>query len=57
MIYWNKSAYNQLGVLQVRDEELERFAYSQLKDYKKDYFKTIQPLNVDDFIENYLKKG
>lgn len=55
MINWNKQAYNEYGVLQVKDKELERFAYAQLKDYKKGYFKTPHPLDVDDFIENYLK--
>ncbi len=55
MIIWDKHAYNEYGVLQVKDEELEAFAYAQLKDYKKDYFKVPFALNVDDFIENYLK--
>lgn len=56
MVEWNKLAFNSKGVLQVRDEELEAFSISQLKDYKKDYFKTIHPLDVEDFIENYLGK-
>ncbi len=54
MIKWDKNAFNSKGVLQVRDEELEAFSIAQLKDYKKDYFKNIHPLDVDDFIENYL---
>ena len=55
MIVWTKQAYNIKGVLQVTDEELEAFAYAQLKDYKKDYFKKPHPLDVEDFIENYLR--
>lgn len=55
MVIWDKHAYNEYGVLQVKDEILEDFAYAQLKDYKKSYFKKIQSLDVDDFIENYLK--
>ncbi len=55
MICWNKNAFNQFGVLQVQDSELENFAYKQLEDYKKNYFKKIQALDVEDFIENYLK--
>lgn len=39
MITWTKQAFNKKGVLQVSDNELEEFAYAQLKDYKKDYFK------------------
>ena len=55
MIVWDKHAYNEYGVLQVKDEELEAFAYAQLRDYKKDFFKTVHALDVDDFVENYLK--
>lgn len=54
MVKWAKQHFNNKGVLQVKDEELEAFAYAQLRDYKKDYFKTIHPLDVEDFIENYL---
>ena len=54
MITWTKQAFNKKGVLQVTDIELEEFAYAQLKDYKKDYFKKPRPLDVDDFLENYL---
>lgn len=56
MIKWDKQKYNEYGVLQVSDKDIEIFAYSQLKDYKKDYFKTVQPLDIEDFIENYLKQ-
>lgn len=54
MLIWSKQAFNKKGVLQVTDDVLEEFAYAQLKDYKKDYFKNPHPLDVDDFIENYL---
>lgn len=55
MIKWSKESFNSKGILQVKDKELEDFVNAQLRDYKKDYFKTIQPLDVEDFIENYLK--
>ena len=54
MIKWKKQAFNEKGVLQVSDIELEEFACAQLKNYRKDYFKKPHPLDVDDFIENYL---
>ncbi len=54
MVTLAKQAFNNKGVLQIKDEELEYFAIAQLKDYKKDYFKSIHPLDVEDFIENYL---
>jgi Zn-dependent peptidase ImmA (M78 family) len=42
------------GSVQVSDKDLEDFAYKQLNDYQKDYFKKPHALNVDDFIEFYL---
>ena len=54
MISWEKKAFNKKGVLQVTDDVLEDFAYAQLKDYQKNYFKKPHPLDVEDFVENYL---
>lgn len=55
MVRWAKQAFNRKGVLQVTDKELEAFAYAQLKDYKRDYFRKPHPLDVEDFIENHLQ--
>ncbi len=54
MIKRNKFSFNNQGVLQVSDKDLENFAYSQLKDYQKNYFKNVHSLDVDDFVEHYL---
>ena len=51
------ATYTKDGVLVITDEELEAFAYAQLKDYDKYYFKTSHALDVDDFIENYLQRN
>jgi len=46
--------YDSFGVLVIHNEDLEAFAYRQLSDYKKGYFKEPHPLDADDFVENYL---
>lgn len=56
MLKLGNAAYTKEGVLVVTDDELEAFAYAQLKDYDKDYFKTPHALDVDDFVENYLRR-
>ena len=55
MIDLSNATYTKNGVLIITDEELETFAYAQLKDFDKNYFKLIHALDVDDFVENYLK--
>ena len=47
--------YDSSGVLIISSDELEAFAYRQLSDYQKGYFKEPHPLDIDDFVENYLK--
>ena len=54
MLKLGNATYTKDGVLVIYDEELETFAYAQLKDYDKNYFKTPHALDVDDFVENYL---
>lgn len=56
MLKLSNAKYTKDGVLVIRDEELETFAYAQLRDYDKDYFKTPHALDVDDFVENYLQR-
>lgn len=46
--------YDSFGVLIATFDEIEAFAYHQLSEYKKGYFKEPHPLDVDDFVENYL---
>ncbi|MCR5349318.1 MAG: hypothetical protein K6E59_06925 [Bacilli bacterium] len=54
MIKLAKPKFDSHGVLVIRDDEIESFAYRQLRDYQKDYFKEPHPLDIDDFVENYL---
>lgn len=56
MLKLGNATYTKDGVLVIYDEELEAFAYAQLKDYDKNYFKTPHALDVDDFVENYLHR-
>ena len=56
MLKLGNATYTKDGVLVIYDEELETFAYAQLKDYDKNYFKTPRALDVDDFVENYLHR-
>lgn len=55
MIKLAEPKYDSNGVLVIKDEEIELLAYRQLRDYQKGYFKEPHALNVDDFVENYLK--
>lgn len=55
MVRWCKQVFNEYGVLQVTDKMLEDFAYRQLKKYKDDYFREPHALDVEDFVENYLR--
>jgi hypothetical protein len=43
------------GELVVHKKDIERFAYRQLREWKKDYFSEPKALNVDSFVENQLK--
>lgn len=56
MIKLLNANYTKYGSVQVKDIDLEIFAYKQLRDYKKNYFKDQHPLDIDDFVEFYLKK-
>lgn len=56
MLKPSDAKYTKDGVLVICDEKLEDFAYAQLRDYDKDYFKTPHALDVDDFVENYLHR-
>lgn len=49
--------FTRYGSIQISDADLETFAYNQLKDYQKDYFKEPHALDIDDFVEFYLKKS
>jgi len=53
----NKLIFNKDGMLQVSNKKLEAFAYSQLKSYQKGYFKSVHPLNIEDFLENFLHRN
>lgn len=54
MVKLANAKYDSFGVLVIHNEDLEAFAYRQLSDYKKGYFKEPHPLDADDFVENYL---
>lgn len=56
MLKLSNAKYTKDGVLVIYDEDLETFAYAQLKDYDKNYFKLPHALDVDDFVENYLNR-
>ena len=56
MLELSYATYTKEGVLVISDEQLEAFAYAQLKDYDKNYFKNPHALDVDDFVENYLSR-
>ena len=56
MLKLSNATYTKDGVLVISDEQLEAFAYAQLKDYDKNYFKNPHALDVDDFVENYLHR-
>ena len=43
MLKLGDATYTKGGVLVISDEQLEAFAYAQLKDYDKNYFKTPTP--------------
>ena len=55
MLKMTKAKLDSNGVYVLTDKEIESFAYRQLSDYRKDYFKNPCALDVDDFVENYLK--
>lgn len=57
MLSLSNAKYTNSGVLIIKDIDLEAFAYAQLKDYDKDYFKQPHPLDVDDFVEFYLQRN
>ena len=46
--------YDSYGVLVIKDDDIESFAYRQLSDYQKGYFDEPHPLDIDEFVENYL---
>ena len=54
MLKLGNATYTKNGILVIKDDELESFAYAQLRDYDKNYFKEPHALDVDDFVENYL---
>ena len=56
MLKLSNATYTKDGVLVISDEQLEAFAYAQLKNYDKNYFKAPHALDVDDFVENYLHR-
>lgn len=56
MLKLSNATYTKDGVLVISDEQLEAFAYAQLKDYDKNHFKNPHALDVDDFVENYLHR-
>lgn len=56
MLKLSNATYTKDGVLVISDEQLEAFAYAQLKDYDRNYFKNPHALDVDDFVENYLHR-
>lgn len=45
------------GVIKVKNKDIEIFAYQQLSEYKPNYFSFPHPLDIDDFIEYYLKRN
>lgn len=57
MLALSGAKYTKNGILVIKDDELEAFAYAQLKDYDKHYFKNPHALDVDDFVENYLQRN
>lgn len=46
--------YNSFGILVISDADIETFVCRQLRDYQKGYFDTPHPLDIDNFLENYL---
>ena len=44
------------GSIQIKNKDLELFAYAQLKEFDKNYFKEPHPLDIDSFVEFYLNK-
>lgn len=42
------------GVIVISDNDIERFAYRQLRDFRSGYFDSPGPLPIDEFVENYL---
>jgi hypothetical protein len=42
------------GNVIARNEDIESFAYRQLREYQHGYFDTPHKLDVDDFLESYL---
>lgn len=56
MVKLKNARITKYGSVQVSNDDLERFAYAQLKEYDKNYFKEPHALNIDDFVEFYLKK-
>lgn len=55
MIKLANPKFDSNGVLVITDDELELLAYRQLRDYQKGYFKEPHALDIDDFVENYLR--
>ena len=54
MVKLKNANITKYGSVQVHDDDIELFAYDQLKDYKKGYFKEPKALDIDDFVEYYL---
>lgn len=46
--------YKANGVMILSKRKIESFVHRQLLDYKENYFDTPHPINIDDFVENYL---
>ncbi|HBF68480.1 MAG TPA: hypothetical protein DDW20_04070 [Firmicutes bacterium] len=44
------------GSIQIKNKELELFAYAQLKEFDRNHFKEPHPLDIDSFVEFYLNK-
>ena len=49
--------HTRFGSVQIADKDLENFAYNQLRDFQKNYFKSPHPLDIDYFVELYLEKN
>lgn len=55
MIRLPKTVSYQNGVPVLKAKDIELLANRQLKEFDKHIFKDFRPINVDEFIENYLK--
>lgn len=56
MVELKNARYTKYGSVQVSNNDLEYFAYAQLKEFDKTHFKKPHALNIDEFVEFYLKK-